>query len=125
MELITAEKDGWEALRLVTFRRDKGCVATNPNIFGKDVAPDLCRDKDGWIIPATALHKMEFDHVREDAGGRRYDDEAHGVTACAWHHRLSTKWRTDTAIHRAVLRLYLSDRYPDVWPDLRARSSLT
>lgn len=106
MVLISAKEHGWVALRLRTFRRDGGCIANSEAVFGKEIAPDRC---DG---------DLEFDHVRHGLAGRRIDDEAHGVTVCAWHHRLSQEWRSDTKVHRAAQRRYLANLYPDVWKDV-------
>ena len=114
MELVTRAKDGWAKLRILTFQRDGGCVAVNPTIFGGDVAPDQCRDRNGWLIPWNDLFKMEWDHVREEAGGARVDDIAHGITVCPWHHR-GDGWRSDSKAHRMMERLYLRSLYPEQW----------
>lgn len=97
MELITAEKDGWTWLRETVFRRDGGCVG--PSLG----APDGCTGP------------LEFDHVREKIGGERLDDEAHGITVCAWHHRHSRQWRSDSKVNRSTIREYLRGVYPEVW----------
>lgn len=114
MELITREKDGWPKLRILTFQRDGGCVAVNPAIFGADVATDQCRDRNDWLIPWNDLFKMEWNHVREQPGGTRYDDIAHGITVCPWHHR-GSGWRIDTRPHMERVRAHLSALYPDHW----------
>lgn len=113
MELITA-KDGWPKLRLLTFTRDGGCVAARPDVMGPLVATDQCRDRNGWLIPWNDLFRMEWDHVREQSGGARLDDIAHGITVCPWHHR-GDGWRSDSAIHREAIRAYLRRLYPDHW----------
>lgn len=112
MELVTAERDGWPKLRLLTFSRDKGCVAANPAIMGSLVASDQCRDRNGWLIPWNDLFRMEWDHVKQD--GVRYNDIAHGVTVCPWHHR-GSRWRSDSKVNREAIRAYLLLLYPAVW----------
>lgn len=119
MKVVNAEVHGWAKLRTVTFRRDLGCVAVQPRIFGEGIARDQCRDGMRNLIRWDDLFRLEWDHVKEQlaAGKRPPNDEAHGVMVCAWHHRLSTQWRTDTTEHRQVLRRYLADHYPDVWAE--------
>lgn len=111
MELVTAA-DGWAKLRLVTFTRDKGCVAVQPRVMGALAATDLCRDENGWLISWNDLFRMEWDHVKQNF--LRYDDEAHGITVCPWHHR-GDRWRIDTKAHRERVRAYLESLYPAVW----------
>ena len=113
----SAEADGWDAVRKAAFRRDGGCVAVNPAIFDHDVAPDLCADQWGGFIHWSDYGRLEFDHVKEQSvlGKKPPDDEAHGVMACPWHHRLSQRWRTDSAVHREKLRDWLRKHYPEVW----------
>lgn len=114
MNLVTA-KDGWPRLRLHVFARDRGCVAVQPAIFGSDIATDQCRDAQGFLMAWNDFFKLEFEHVKEAIGGlRASDDEAHGVAACPWHHRLG-RWRVDTKERRAVTRAYLASLYPEVW----------
>jgi hypothetical protein len=98
----------WPALKEAVNRRERGCIARRRDIFGADIASDRC---DGGTL--------EFDHIREDIGGQRYDDEAHGIAVCGWHHRLSAKWRSDSKEHRAVERAYLAKLYPTVWEEQR------
>jgi hypothetical protein len=105
LELISAKVHGWAALRIAVFRRDMRCVATQERVFGKDVATDLCSGP------------VEFDHIRHGLAGRRIDDEAHGITVCAWHHR-GSGWRVDAKDRRAAARRYLANLYPDVWKDV-------
>jgi hypothetical protein len=102
--VINAKDHGWPALREHVFRRDGRCVATRADIFGDDVAPDVCSD---W---------SEFDHIKEQIGGPKApDDEAHGVRMCSWHHRLSQEWRATSKPHRQAVRDYLRKLYPEVW----------
>lgn len=119
MALVNARDDGWIGLKQVVALRDRVCVATRDDIFGKDVAPDLCRNGVGWTIDPTDWRGMEFEHVRiEPAMSKRADDdEAHGVLCCGWHHRLSNQWRIDTSAHREKVRGYLASRYPTVWAE--------
>lgn len=111
--MMTVAADGWTAVRLATFRRDLGCVATQWRIFGKDIAPDLCKDAFGNPISWDQYPLLEFDHVSRDRV--RYDDEGHGVMVCPWHHRLSQRWRSDSKTHRSALRAWLAKHYPEVW----------
>lgn len=112
-ELITAEKDGWAALRWAVFKRDGGCVAQLSFWFPGDTATDQCRGTNGWLIRWNDLFHMEWDHVR-DRRGRRLDDEAHGITVCPWHHR-GSGWRIDTAARRQRVRQVLAGLYPAAW----------
>lgn len=117
VELTTAKRHGWLVLRAVVFRRDGGCVAVQRHIMGDDVATDSCRAGEreaAKVINRWDLQYMEWDHIREQPGGRRYDDEAHGVTVCPWHHRGSGQ-RVDTSERRFKIRGYLARMYPDVW----------
>lgn len=58
------------------------------------------------------LFQMEWDHVTMN--GVRYDDIAHGVTVCPWHHR-GSRWRIDTAPRRQRIREVLRGLYPEAW----------
>lgn len=108
--------DGWPAVRLAVFRRDRGCIAVNQQVFGADTAPDLCANKFGTRIDPADWDLLEFDHVKEGLGGPKApDDEAHGVAVCPWHHRLSSVWRSDSALHRLAERAWLARHYPAVW----------
>lgn len=116
MELIRADVDGWPRLKLHTARRDGGCIAQNPEAIGRDhVAPDQCRDVNGWLMSWTDVWKLEWDHVRHGYAGQRMDDEAHGVTVCPWHHRGSGPWRSDSKVNREAIRAYLARLYPEAW----------
>ena len=99
MELINADQHGWQWLRETVFRRDGGCIAPGMG------APDGCTGP------------LEFDHVKEAlrAGVKAPNDEAHGVTVCAWHHRHSRHWRSDSKVNRQRIREYLGRVYPTVW----------
>lgn len=112
-DLVTAAKDGWTKLRWTVFRRDGGCVAVQPAIFGRDVAPDQCQNRAGWLIRWNDVFQLEWDHVTGFDGIRR-DDEAHGVAVCPWHHR-GSRWRIDTKERRDVLRRHLARLYPTEW----------
>lgn len=105
MDLINAEQHGWSWLREQTFARDGGCIAVQSRIMGDRVAPDGCTGP------------LEWDHVKEQlkAGQKAPDDEAHGVTVCAWHHRHSRSWRSDSKVNRERIREYLRGVYPTVW----------
>jgi hypothetical protein len=115
--IVTKRADGWAAVRRVVFQRDRGCVAVQKLVFGDDVAPDICRD--GWGNPMAwdDPFRLDFAHVKEEirAGKRADDDEAHGVAACPWHHRLGRVWRLDTKARYDTLRDYLRVRYPQEW----------
>ena len=89
-------------------------MAVNPEIMGPEVAPDQCRDVNGWLMPWNDIWKLEWDHVRAGYAGKRINDEAHGVTACPWHHR-GDGWRVDSKAHRQILRDYLARLYPAQW----------
>ncbi len=87
----------WAAIKEAVILRDGPCLSLREDVFGEDtsiVAGDPC---DG---------PTEFDHVTEN--GRRIDHQDHGIAACAHHHRLSRKWRTDSKEHRATERKYLA-----------------
>ena len=114
----TVAEDGWPAVRMAVFQRDGGCIANRADIFGKDVAQDHCRNN--YARPLIDAMECEFDHVKEQQamGIKAPDDEAHGVAACAWHHRLSQAWRSDSAAHRGLIRRYLARLYPAVWQEL-------
>lgn len=126
MRLISAEVDGWMALKERVAERDKVCLATRSDVFGKDIATDLCRNGMGWVIREDNWRDMEFEHVKEELGMslKAKDDEAHGVLCCGWHHRLSTQWRIDTAAHREKVREYLARHYPEVWAEFLALQAL-
>lgn len=113
--MMTVEQDGWPAVRHAVFWRDGGCIAHRADIFGADVAPDHCRNS--YAQPLRNGRECEWDHVKERSamGMKAPDDEAHGVTVCAWHHRLSQKWRSDSAAHRGQIRAYLTRLYPEIW----------
>lgn len=117
--IVAVETHGWTVVRSAVFGRDGGCVATQPRIFGSDVAPDRCRGRFGQDVEWDDWDQLEFDHVRPHSGGARPDDEAHGVAVCPWHHRLSQVWRSDSRRHREALRSWLASHYPDAWPDDR------
>jgi hypothetical protein len=110
----TVQGDGWPAVRAAVFERDGGCLATSFQVFGSDVASDLCRNRYGDTVRYDDLKWMEWDHVREGVAEARINDEAHGVTVCAWHHR-GSGWRIDTKAHRAKVRGWLAKHYPEVW----------
>jgi hypothetical protein len=112
--LLTAAADGWQRLRARVFGRDGWCIATRRDIFGADIATDLCMDAGKKPITYAGLFAMEWDHVTDDGGIRR-DDEAHGVTVCPWHHR-GAAWRSDSSDHREAERVYLARLYPEAWP---------
>lgn len=114
--IFTRKADGWTAVRRVVFHRDKGCVAVQRSIFGDDVATDICRDGWGNPMPWNDTFRLEFAHVKEEiaASLRATDDEAHGVAACPWHHRLG-RWRLDTKGRYDTLRGYLRKLYPKEW----------
>lgn len=115
--MMTAEADGWESVRRATFRRDIGCIAGQPRIFGVNIAPDMCKDAFGNPMRWDEWRLLEWDHVKEDlrAGVKAPNDEAHGVAVCPWHHRLSQRWRSDSKAHRAAIRDWLARHYPEVW----------
>lgn len=110
--MITAQKHGWDALRRAVVARDRYCISKRVDVFFDMTAHDQCRDGFGW--PTLDL---EFDHVKQElaAAKKATDDEAHGVAVCAWHHRLSKEWRSDSKEHRTVIRAYLRKLYPGVW----------
>lgn len=113
----SATTDGWRAVRLEVFARDGGCVATQPRVFGKAVATDLCRDGYGDPIEYDAFDLLELEHVKQELGLslRAADDVAHLVTACPWHHRLSNVFRIDSKVNRVKTRAWLARHYPEVW----------
>lgn len=117
MEVLTAETHGWPAVRRATFSRDRGCVAVQSRIYGDDVAPDLCRNQYGQAVRWDDPTQLEWDHVKESQamGVKAPDDSAHGVMVCAWHHRLSNRWRIDSWVHRQKIRDWLRSHYPGVW----------
>lgn len=110
---LTVARDGWDAVRQAVFRRDVGCIAHQSRIFGQDTATDACADTWGNVIDGLGFEVLEFDHVTQH--GVRYDDEAHGVSVCPRHHRLSRVWRSDSRVHRALERGWLHKHYPEVW----------
>lgn len=111
--MLTAKEDGWPSVRLAVFVRDGGCVAGQTRIFGTGASDEQCRTEFGDPIAYTDWDVLEFDHVTRN--GVRYDDEAHGIAACPWHHRLSQRWRTDSKTHRHAEREWLAMHYPEVW----------
>ena len=115
--IATVRADGWPRVRRVVFIRDNGCVAVQWRVFGPDTATDICRDQWGNPTPWNDSFRLEFAHVEEQlrAGVRADDDEAHGVAACPWHHRLGKEWRIDTKEHYEILRRYLRSLYPKEW----------
>jgi hypothetical protein len=119
--VLTVATDGWPAVRAAIFERDGGCVATQFRVFGKDIAPDQCRDGYGDPCEYDDFAIMEAEHVKEQIGGfRASDDEAHLVTACPWHHRLSQRFRVDSKAHRVATRAWLAQHYPGVWNGLQS-----
>lgn len=111
--MLTVERDGWPEVRHAVLRRDAGCIANQHRIFGGDLAIDACANKWGTPLEGLALDQLELDHVTQN--GVRYDDEAHLVSVCAWHHRLSQVWRSDSRFHRALERGWLAKQYPEAW----------
>jgi hypothetical protein len=105
------------AVREAVLRRDGGCVATQPRIFGKDIAQDACRNSFGNPIPYDSLHLLEVDRVKTDSrGGKAVPySEAHAVAVCPHHHRLSQRWRSDSHVHREAERAWLAKHYPEEW----------
>ena len=117
----SVRSDGWHAVRVAVFYRDGGCVATQYRVMGKDVAPDSCADQFGSPIEWDDLDMMEAEHVKEQIGGfKPEDDEAHLVTGCPWHHRLSQRFRLDSKTARIQTRAWLADHYPEVWAGLQS-----
>ena len=112
--MINAKDHGWPTLKAFVAERDWVCLAIRTDVFGQDIARDQCQDKDGNLIGADKVYLMEFDHIREQAGGARIDDEAHGINVCSWHHR-GSGWRSDSKEHRDGIRRYLARLYPKVW----------
>lgn len=112
--ILTVAKDGWAAVRQRIFVRDRGCVAVQQDIFGEDVAHDQCRDAAGYLMAWDDRFRLEADHVTQVHShlDPRRDDEAHLITVCPWHHRLSPRWRIDTAERRMAVRAFLVKRYP-------------
>jgi hypothetical protein len=115
--MMTVRDDGWIAVRTAVFTRDVGCVAGQFRIFGKAAADDGCRSRWGSRIEWDDWSELEFDHVKRDAkaGDKAPDDEAHGVAVCPHHHRLSQVWRSDSKVHRMMLRDWLAKHYPEAW----------
>lgn len=88
------------------------CSALNRAIFGfGNTAHDLCQGP------------IELDHIREESGGERKDDPAHLLPFCAWHHRLSQEWRSDSTKHREAERRWLANHYPLEWVEWLERRS--
>jgi hypothetical protein len=77
--------------------RDGACIAASLDLG------HVCRDKWGEKHFPHELEKLTVEHVRDHAGGARYDDELHLVTLChganAWEH-----WGS---AHRDLCRAYL------------------
>jgi hypothetical protein len=118
---LTVDRDGWPAVRDAVLRRDGGCVANQYRVFGGDLATDECANKWGTPLEGLALDQLELDHVTRH--GKRYDDEAHLISVCPRHHRLSRTWRIDSRVHRALCRGYLHRLYPSVWETVVYRES--
>lgn len=76
-----------------------------------------CRNSYRNVI-AILSRDREIDHIREEPGGERRTDTAHGVAACPYHHRGG--WATS---HRPEIRAYLAEHHPDEWREWIARRS--
>ena len=95
--VAVAERDGWR------------CQAP-----ALDPEADRCRGP-FWRQspePGTSSYReiLTFDHVKDEAGGPRIHDEAHGVLLC--HHHNVNGW---ASAHREQERAYLAQLYPEVW----------
>lgn len=108
-------------LWFAVYNRDgRRCVAPqlDPNID-----PPTCRDR--WSNPVsfrkqpasswgTAPYDLTFAHIKEDPGGHRYHDVAHGVVVCYGHHVFGDMWATsDRGLE--LIRAHLAKLYPEVW----------
>lgn len=93
----------WAAIKAEVELRDGPCLSLREDVFGDDTSTNAGDPCEG---------RTEFDHVTDN--GRRIDSAAHGIAACAHHHRLSRKWRTDSKEHRAIERAYLASVEPTV-----------
>jgi hypothetical protein len=104
------------AIRWAVYRRDGGCIAVQPDKVGKEhLAPDLCRNRLGWLHPWNDLFQMTLEHVRKWAamgGPKAPDTVEYLVTLCHWHGVQGWELR-----HKTVSRTYLARLYPEVWAD--------
>lgn len=98
-DILSAQADGWTALRVRVSNRDLGCMA--PRL-------DLSENR-----PCKGM--LTLNHVKEEPmmGKKAPDDEAHLVTVCAYHH-IDGGWATSRRGLEAQ-RAYLTRLYPMVW----------
>lgn len=117
------------ALRWGIFQRDEGCIAVQPDKVGDAVSAEPCRNSANWVIPWNDVFQMEWNHVKEAGaiglGIKAPDDEAHGVTLCAFHHRGTAAGSNWEAANREAERKYLRSLYPEVWGEGEAADSPT
>lgn len=112
MRPLSAEEDGWSAVRLAVLRRDGGCVAVQAKLT-QYPSDQLCRDQWGQPHPFDSLFKLQLDHVNEFStrGRKAPDDEAHLQAVCAFHH---SSWATKSEV-RQDSRARLAALWPLVW----------
>ncbi len=98
---MSADADGWPALRIRVFNRDMGCIVPT-------VDPE-------YSYPCKGMPTL--DHVPERGqnglGTKAPDDEAHLVTVCMYHHT-GRQWPEG---HRELERAYLARWWPEVHGD--------
>lgn len=86
------------AVRRYVLERDRRCFAQIVD------AGHECRDRWGEPHRPTDLDKLTIEHVRDAAGGSRFDDPEHLVAMC---HAANAHDHWGAA-HRAECRLYLA-----------------
>lgn len=97
-------------------RDHRKCIAPQ---LDDTVDPSSCRGK--WQNPVQLVrnatrypYDLTFAHIKEEPGGARIHDEAHGVIVCWGHHVFGDMWATsDRGLE--LIRAYLRSLYPAVW----------
>ena len=127
--VVTAEVDGWGAVRAEVVHRDRACIFTPVGQLDRRDRPlagipdHFCRDRWSSPIPWWRIARIdpsgdsalfELDHVKEEPmmGQKAPDDSAHLVMACHLAHQggLATSHEG-----REYERRWLAAFYPDVW----------
>lgn len=107
--VLTAERDGWAAVRNQVLARDRGCIFRDRG-YGECAGPtDLDHVKEQPQIGGLQIKKRADKHSYKAP-----DDEAHLVSVCAAHHRGERQVATSKE-GRQFERDYLAERYPEVW----------
>lgn len=109
MLVLSADKDGWAAVRNQVLARDRGCIFRDRGYGDCGGPTDLDHVKQTPKIGDPVVKRKNKHSYKAP------DDEAHLVSVCAAHHRGERQVATSHE-GRQYERDYLAERYPEIWP---------